>query len=72
VRISGKTLMRIILTQPHNHNGIELPAGAAVELPEDLAAWLLHLGRAAIVTDAPVIPAPKPLRLRRRNSVILN
>ena len=36
--------MRIKLAQQHTHEGVTYPAGSEVDLPEDVARWLITVG----------------------------
>ena len=36
--------MKITLAQQHTHAGITYPAGSEVDLPEEVARWLIEVG----------------------------
>jgi len=49
--------MRIKLAQQHTHEGVTYPAGSEVDLPEDVARWLIEVG--AELREKEVIEATK-------------
>ncbi len=47
--------MKVKIFQQHTHEGVTYPAGSEVDLPEDVARWLIQVGaeqRREIVVSA--------------------
>lgn len=57
--------MRIKLTQSHTHAGVLHPSGAALDLPEHDARWLIRHGIAEPEPDRGPAPAPKADPIRK-------
>lgn len=38
--------MKVTLTKPHRHDGIDYKSGHVIDVPEDIATWLIREGRA--------------------------
>ena len=51
--------VRVQFLQVHTHNGVEYPVGAAIEVPQDIADWLVAQ-EVAVLAPLPAAAAPTP------------